>query len=197
MTIQSWVKAGNVSTFLCNFYMGKWITNVSVRQKILLWLCLHCRQTIWGGSCFLSRMKSTTDEKRCCVSGFHHCHMTESGLDACPRCLTRVSSLSLKQGDIHLNTCNQEVVCWNSLFIERWITVFNISSSSAYEWVCAGAEGRGRIWFSNLWVCWRRVGVERGRLSHGPSPALPPHIEYPVAGPKSGNSFSPFWMECL
>lgn len=35
-------------------------------------------------------------------------------------------------------------------------------------------------------------GGWRGRPSRSPSPALPLHIEeYPVAGPKAGNSFSP------
>lgn len=35
--------------------------------------------------------------------------------------------------------------------------------------------------------------VKKGRPSCGPSPALPLHIEeYPVAGPKTGNSFSLF-----
>lgn len=35
-------------------------------------------------------------------------------------------------------------------------------------------------------------GGWRGRPPHSPSPALPLHIEeYPVAGPKTGNSFSP------
>lgn len=41
-------------------------------------------------------------------------------------------------------------------------------------------------------------GRWRGRPPRGPSPGLPLHIgEYPVAGPKTGNSFSPLWMECL
>lgn len=64
-----------------------------------------------------------------------------------------------------------------------------------HVWVPEGREDV--IFFLSLEEYAGGGGGCRGRPSRSPSPAQPLHIEEYPEVPKTGNSFSPPWMECL